>query len=152
MIIPSRPALMKGLPQKTDLWARYDSVMGAAAPRGNAYKFSQGEAEMLVDGDGIRNESYKYMQTNPVMLSGLFDSSDGSPAIIDPASVSGTVRELVLAWNMQQIQNSNNERIARGLAPLDASAYAPTVNLGLSNQTMLLIGAAILALFMMRKA
>lgn len=148
MIIEPRPVFMNGMPQKSDLWKRYDTVMNGVPMRRNAFKFAHGEPEMLSDGDTLRNESYKYVQQNPALLNGIFDSSDGSPAIIDPNSVPSVIKDLVLAWNLQQIQNANAARLAQGLPALDPSAYAPTVNVGLSSQTMLILGGLLLVVLM----
>lgn len=79
------------------------------------------------------------------ILNGLGDVTDPNTD-----SISQLVQAGILAWNTQTIAQANAERAAKGLPPLDPSAYAPTVNVGLSSQTMIMVaGIGVLALFMM---
>ena len=55
-------------------------------------------------------------------------------------------------YQQKQLMDVNAQRAAQGLPPIDASALAPTVNVGLPpaqmQQIMMLGGAALLVLFL----
>jgi hypothetical protein len=83
--------------------------------------------------------------------SGASDSSASS--ILN--SVLNSIGPVATAYNTQQIMNANLQRAQKGLPPLDQSAYAPQVSVGLSSDTksMLMIAAIGLGLllFMRRR-
>lgn len=138
MIINSRPALMAG---RTALWDNYQTVLnGSRKFNPEAVRYANSPVMLA----GFNPEAGRFATQVPSMLG---DASDAS--IIDPNSVTGLLQQAVLAWNTQQIANANAQRIAIGLPPLDASAYAPTVNVGLDpTMKMLLIGGVALLAFM----
>jgi hypothetical protein len=65
-------------------------------------------------------------------------------------TLTSTAKDAITAYNTQQILNANIERAKQGLPPLDASAYAPTYNVGLSPdlKNLLIIGGLGILLFM----
>lgn len=52
------------------------------------------------------------------------------------------------AWEIAQL---NIDRAKQGLPPINAAAYSPQVNVGLSTQTMWLIGLGIAAAVLLRR-
>jgi hypothetical protein len=67
------------------------------------------------------------------------------------SSVTGLFDKIFGAYNAQQTIDLNKQRLAAGLPPVNSSALAPTVNFGLSSNTMLLFGAVALFLLMAKK-
>lgn len=67
------------------------------------------------------------------------------------ASITGLLDKVFGAYNTAQAIDLNKQRLAAGLPPVSPSALAPTVNFGLSSQTMLLVGGGILAALLLSK-
>lgn len=88
-----------------------------------------------------------------MILSGLDDSGSWfTPELL--TSLTSGAKDLVATYNTQQILSANTERAKQGLPPLDAAAYAATVNVGLSPElkSMLLIGGlGLLLVYMMTR-
>ena len=160
MIVDRNP-LMAGLRGSPDtaLWRQYNTVMGAVnisnPLQSESFKYAVTNPVLLAgtgDANQMQSEAYKFATTNPALLAGLGDAAT-DPAIVDTSGYTGIVKDLILAWNTQQIQNANTQRIAMGLAPLDPSAYAPTVNVGLSPEIKMMLLLALGAAFLlMRRA
>ena len=86
----------------------------------------------------------------------VYDSESGDVLNGDTwlSSLPQIVTTAQTAWNAQRVFDINLDRAQRGLAPLNPSLTAPTVNVGLSagtQSTLLLIGAALLAVMLLRK-
>lgn len=88
-------------------------------------------------------------------MRGLADASDGTG--IDSSfltTVTGDLKDLVTAYNQQQILNANIERAKQGLPPINTASIAPTYNVGLSPdiKNMLLFGGlALLAILFLKR-
>lgn len=64
-----------------------------------------------------------------------------------------SAKDLVTAYNQQQILEANIQRQAQGLPPIDTSQIAPTYNIGLSPEvkSMLILGGlALLAILLLK--
>lgn len=68
----------------------------------------------------------------------------------------GAVTALGTAWQLQQLASVNAQRAAQGLPPIDMSALAPQVNIGLPPaqlKMIMLLGVGIVAaIYLSRKA
>ena len=137
-----RSPLMNGLVQSA-MWSNYQPILKGIT-HFQAGKYAVINPVLL---KGMRNNSYKYAAHNPSLMSGLGDGN-----LLDDGSIGALIQQGILAWNTQTIANANAERVSHGLAPLDASAYAPTVNVGISTNTIMLIGAAILGVVLLTKS
>jgi hypothetical protein len=67
------------------------------------------------------------------------------------SAIARAIPTLAMAESQRQLLNVQLDRARQGLPPLNASQYGLGVSVGLSPQTMLLIGAAILALYLLRR-
>lgn len=56
---------------------------------------------------------------------------------------------LLTAFNAEALYLTNLERARRGLAPLSPSTYQPGVNVGIDPNTLLLVGAGVLAIVLL---
>ena len=89
--------------------------------------------------------------TDPTLNGGsVAAASSGSGAAALTTSLSNVLDKIFGAYNAQQTIDLNKQRLAAGLPPVNPSALAPTVNFGLSSNTLLLVGGA-LALYMIAK-
>jgi len=175
-MIINRPANMMAGVVKSDLWNGYATMPGLASAnkgsfrnvRNDSWKFTPSPFSMRTT--GASEAMWKYAQTNPVMLGSLLQQEskafttqnptllagmgDATTDATDPAALDlgKLIQQGVIAWNTQTIANANAERIAHGLPPLDPSAYAPQVNVGMSSQTIMMIAlAAAAVLFLVAK-
>ena len=109
----------------------------------------------LITGAGITDVSAGYSTPDlntPVSATSVppGTSSDFQAAM---QALQGALPTIALTLQQRQILAVQQQRMAAGLPPLDASQYGVGVSVGLSSQTqtMLLAGAALLAFLFMRK-
>ena len=88
-----------------------------------------------------------------MFVNGFFDST----GVTDPTTDStpwyaAPLTALTSIYQQKTLMDINVERARQGLAPIDQSAFAPTVNVGLPpdqmKQIMMLAGLAVLALYL----
>lgn len=149
MNLNSRPSLLMSGLVKSDLWSNYQTMPGlkGVSTNRNAYKYFQRDTTITA----IPGESrYKFMQQNPTYLAGMLSGRLGDTTD-DSTDIGNLIKQGILAWNTQTITQANAQRIANGLAPLDASAYAPTVNMALSSSSIMMLALAGVAVFYLAK-
>ena len=100
-----------------------------------------------------RGDAMNGMGLMPGELSGEVGAGPNSPG--DMPAVGNIFTSLIAAYNQQKLIDLNIQRAAQGLPPISSASIAPTVNVGLSPETMhavLLGGAAILGFMLIRRA
>lgn len=65
------------------------------------------------------------------------------------ASLTNSLPQIIAGISAIELNWINLERAKQGLPPLSAAQYGPQISVGLSNQSIMLIGAAILAGFIL---
>lgn len=104
-----------------------------------------------------------YLGNRPPMLTFPFDGV-GSPATGGMAGlgetaqevasdIGGTLKDLLTAYNQQQILQLNMDRVKLGLPPINTQDIAPTYNVGLSPEVkqMLMMGGLLLLVVLLAK-
>jgi hypothetical protein len=83
---------------------------------------------------------------------GITDPTTGSTTT-NLDTIIGLVKQGIVALNSQEVFQLNLDRLKAGLPPIPTQYAAPTVNLGVAgiSPTMLLGGAALLALLLIRR-